>query len=98
SPHVPLEPEAIAAQVLEAAELGVTVVHLHARDTKQEPTADPAVYAQIIGLIRKSQPELVICVSLSGRVQTDFESRAAVLQLTGEHKPDMGSLTLSSMN
>jgi uncharacterized protein (DUF849 family) len=98
SPHVPLDPSAIAEQVLEAAALGITVVHLHARNEKQEPTADAGVYAQIIGLIRKERPDLVICVSLSGRVQTDFESRAAVLQLTGDLKPDMGSLTLSSVN
>ena len=32
---VPVEPGEIIAQVLEAAELGVNMVHLHAREVKQ---------------------------------------------------------------
>ncbi len=98
SPHVPLEPANIAAQVSEAAEIGITVVHLHARDPDGAPTHDPAVYADIIGRIRSNHPEVVICVSLSGRLCGEFEKRSAPLQLTGALKPDMASLTLSSVN
>ena len=98
SPHVPLDPQEIAEQVCEAAAVGVTVVHLHARDADGTPTHEPAVYARIIEGIRASHPDLVICVSLSGRLRGDFESRAAPLQLTGAVKPDMASLTLASMN
>ena len=98
SPHVPLDPHEIADQVGEAALIGVTVVHLHARDAEGSPTHDPDVFARIIEAIRASHPDLVICVSLSGRHRNDFESRAAPLQLTGEVKPDMASLTLASVN
>ena len=35
---------------------------------------------------------------MSGRAFTDFEKRAECLQLEGDVKPDMGSLTLSSLN
>jgi 3-keto-5-aminohexanoate cleavage enzyme len=98
SPHVPLDPHEIVDQVGEAAAAGVTVVHLHARDADGTPTHAPAMFARIIEGIRASHPDLVICVSLSGRLCNDFESRAAPLQLTGALKPDMASLTLSSMN
>jgi 3-keto-5-aminohexanoate cleavage enzyme len=98
SPHVPQDPREIADQVGEAALVGITVVHLHARDAEGMPTHDPEVFARIIEAIRASHPELVICVSLSGRHRNDFESRAAPLQLEGAVKPDMASLTLASMN
>jgi 3-keto-5-aminohexanoate cleavage enzyme len=37
-------------------------------------------------------------VSLSGRTFEELEKRAEVLQIDGDLKPDMGSLTLSSVN
>ena len=67
SRHVPLDPHEIADQVGEAALIGVTVVHLHARDAEGAPTHDPEVFARIIQAIRASHPDLVICVSLSGQ-------------------------------
>lgn len=98
NPHVPISPGEIAEQVEEAVALGITVVHLHARDENEAPSHDIDLYADIIGRVRDFAPELVICVSLSGRLRPDFESRSAPLLLTGKLKPDMGSLTLSSLN
>jgi 3-keto-5-aminohexanoate cleavage enzyme len=99
TPHVPLSVPEIVENVLEAAELGITTVHLHARD---EITGRPAyssdTYARIIEGIRAYDKELVIAVSTSGRTFQRFHQRAACLQLDGELKPDMGSLTLSSVN
>jgi uncharacterized protein (DUF849 family) len=97
--HVPVQPEEIIKQVLEVVELGVNMVHLHARDKDSGiPTYYKEIYAEIIGPIRKSAPELVICVSLSGRDFSEFEKRSQVLELDGDLKPDFGSLTLSSLN
>lgn len=98
SPHVPLSPDEIVEQVHAAVELGITVVHLHARDRDGEPSHDIDLYGEIIGKIRSFAPELVVCVSLSGRKRPDFESRSGPLTLEGNRKPDMGSLTLSSLN
>lgn len=99
TPYIPVTVPEIVEQVLEAADIGITMVHLHARDTKTgEPTYKSEVYAEIIAGIRKSRPDLVLCVSLSGRTFQEFEKRAAPLSLEGELKPDMGSLTLSSVN
>jgi uncharacterized protein (DUF849 family) len=48
--------------------------------------------------IREFNPKLIICVSTSGRVDPSFENRSRVLHLEGKAKPDMASLTISSMN
>jgi 3-keto-5-aminohexanoate cleavage enzyme len=97
--HVPIQPEEIITQVLETAELGVNMVHLHARDIETEaPTYKKEVYSEIISGIRQKNKDLVLCVSTSGRNFPEFEKRSQVLELTGEVKPDFGSLTLSSLN
>ena len=99
TPHVPVAVSEIIEDVHRATEIGITMVHLHARDEKTgEPTYISDVYARIISGIRTFAPELIICVSLSGRNFKEFEQRAEVLQLDGDLKPDMGSLTLSSLN
>ena len=99
TPHVPVDPDEIAADVHEACEIGITMVHLHAREAgSAEPTYKAEVYGRIIEKVRAFAPDLVICVSLSGRNFPELEKRSEPLQLTGDLKPDMGSLTLSSVN
>jgi uncharacterized protein (DUF849 family) len=98
SPHVPLQPDEIVADVRAALELGITAVHLHARTPSDEPTWQRDVYAETILRIRELAPELVINVSTSGRNWSDFERRADALFLDGDAKPDLASLTLSSLN
>ena len=98
SPSVPLQPDEIIRDVVAAAEVGITIVHLHARDDSGQPTHRKDVYARIIAGIREQVPDLVICVSTSGRKAKRFEERAEPLELKGDVKPDMASLTLSSLN
>lgn len=99
TPNVPVQPREIIEQVLEAADLGANMIHLHARDKKTgAPTFDKDVYAELIGGIRKKNKDLVLCVSTSGRDFPEFEKRSACLDLKGDLKPDFGSLTLSSLN
>jgi uncharacterized protein (DUF849 family) len=99
TPFVPVNVTEIVEDVHSAWEIGITKVHLHARDPRTEnPTYKKDIYASIIEGIRKYAPDLVICVSLSGRTFNKFEERSEVLDLEGSLKPDMGSLTLSSLN
>jgi uncharacterized protein (DUF849 family) len=99
TPFVPITASEIIEDVHEAWDIGITMVHLHARDENTgAPTYRSEVFGRIIEGIRKFSPELVICVSLSGRGIKEFEHRASPLQLEGALKPDMGSLTLSSLN
>ncbi|MEB8330730.1 3-keto-5-aminohexanoate cleavage protein [Flavobacteriaceae bacterium KMM 6897] len=99
TPYVPVSVSEIIEEVHQASELGITLVHLHARDAETgEPTHRKEVYGEIIGGIRNYAPDLVICVSLSGRNVSELELRADPLNLEGNLKPDFGSLTLSSLN
>jgi uncharacterized protein (DUF849 family) len=99
TPFVPITASEIIEDVHEAWDIGITMVHLHAREENTgAPTYRSEVFGRIIEGIRKFSPELVICVSLSGRGIKEFEHRASPLQLEGALKPDMGSLTLSSLN
>ena len=99
TPHVPVTVNEIVEDVHKAYELGITMTHIHARDEDSGvPTYKKEVYAEIIEGIRKYAPDLVICVSLSGRNFNTLDKRSDVLELTGNLKPDMGSLTLSSLN
>ena len=97
--HVPVKPPEIIDQVLEVADVGVNMVHLHARELDTGlSTYKKELYAEIIRGIRKNNKDLVLCVSTSGRHFSEFEKRSEVLELQGELKPDFGSLTLSSLN
>jgi len=99
TPYIPISVSEIVEDIHSAWELGITKVHLHARDSETEyPTYKKDVYASVIEGVRRFAPNLVICVSLSGRTFSKFEERSEVLELEGDLKPDMGSLTLSSLN
>lgn len=99
TPHIPITVNEIIEDVHKAYEIGITMVHIHAREEDSGiPTYKKEVYAKIISGIRRYAPDLVICVSLSGRNFNTFKKRADVLSLEGDLKPDMGSLTLSSLN
>ena len=91
----PLLPNEIIEEVHHANEVGISIVHLHARDEETlMNTYKKEVYQKIIEGIKKHCPELLICVSLTGRNFPELEKRTEVLQLY----PDMGSLTMSSLN
>jgi 3-keto-5-aminohexanoate cleavage enzyme len=99
TPEVPIHPPEIIAQVNQAVALGANMVHLHARDPiSGVPTYRKEVYAEIVAGVRAHHPALVICLSTSGRDFPEFAQRSECLDLAGDLKPDMGSLTLSSLN
>jgi uncharacterized protein (DUF849 family) len=98
SPHVPLTPEEVAADVRRCADLGAAIAHLHPRDADGLPSQDPAVAASLMRAVRDVVPDMVICATTSGRLDPELAGRAAVLDLDGEVRPEMASLTLGSLN
>jgi 3-keto-5-aminohexanoate cleavage enzyme len=98
SPHVPLSTSEILDDVAVCRERGASIVHVHARDENGAPTHRAEYFAPTIEGIRTIDPELVVCASCSGRFVSDLECRAEVLDLDGDAKPDMASLTLGSNN
>jgi uncharacterized protein (DUF849 family) len=93
--YAPLLPNEIIDTVHEANEIGISMVHLHVRDEDTlKNTYKKEVYQKIIEGVKKHCPDLLICVSLTGRNFPELEKRTEVLQL----QPDLGSLTMSSLN
>jgi uncharacterized protein (DUF849 family) len=98
SPYVPLTADEIAADCERCSALGASVFHLHARDSSGAPTYRADVYREIIDKVKTRCPDVIVCVSTSGRKFKSLAKRSEVLDLEGDVKPDMASLTLGSMN
>ena len=95
SPYLPVTPDEIASQAIEAAEAGASILHLHARNPADgRPTADPAVFMAFLPRIKQST-DAVINISTGGSSLMSLEERlAAALQA----EPEMCSLNMGSMN
>jgi len=98
TPHVPLEPDEIIADAVRCCDAGAAIVHVHARDRDGHPSYRADIFREIISGIRTERPNLMICATTSGRRYGAFDQRAAVLDLEGDAKPDMASLTTGSLN
>ena len=83
SPYIPVTTEEIVKETIECCRLGASMVHIHARDESEEPTYKKDAFADIIRPVRAACPDLIICVTTSGRVHNTFETRSEVLDLEG---------------
>lgn len=95
SPHLPLTPDQIAEQAIEAAHAGAAILHLHARNPADgSPTADPKVFDQFVPRI-KAATDAVINITTGGSTRMTLSDRLAYpLQA----QPEMCSLNMGSMN
>ena len=95
SEALPVTPDQIAHQSIEAAEAGAAIIHLHARNPETgEPTPDPNVFMQFLPRIKQSC-DAVVNVTTGGGLNMTLEERlAAPLKA----KPEMCSLNMGSMN
>jgi uncharacterized protein (DUF849 family) len=95
SPHLPLTPDEVATQAIEAAEAGAAILHLHARDPKDgKPTPDPEVFMQFLPRIKQATDAVVNITTGGGHGMTVQERLAAPLRAS----PEMCSLNMGSMN
>jgi uncharacterized protein (DUF849 family) len=61
SPHVPVTPEQIARNAVEAADAGAAVVHIHVRDPETgAPSRDPKLYREVVERVRETGTDVVI--------------------------------------
>lgn len=95
SPYLPLTPDEIAAQAIDAAQAGAAILHLHARDPGDgRPTPDPEVFERFVPRIRAAT-DAVINITTGGSTRMSLEERLAYpLRL----RPEMCSLNMGSMN
>jgi len=95
SAHLPVTPDAIAEQAVEAAQAGAAIIHLHARDPASGlPSADPALFVEIVERIR-ARSDAVLNLSTGGSSRMTLAERLAAARLI---RPEMCSLNMGSMN
>lgn len=113
TPHLPITPEHIARDCLEAAEAGAAAVHIHVRDPQSgKPSMEVELYRDVVDRIRRANRELIINLTTGpgGRfIPSDDNPRVAAPGSTllpplervkhiGLLKPDVCSLDLNTMN
>lgn len=98
NPSLPVTPAEIAADAKRCVDAGAAIVHLHARDEDGKPTYRLEAYREVVAAVRERCPDVIVCVSTSGRTFKTFEERSAVLDLEGPLAPELASLTLGSLN
>jgi len=95
SPYLPLTPDEVAHQAIEAAEAGAAILHLHARDPKDgRPTPDPKVFMAFLPRIKQASDAVINITTGGGHGMTLEERLAAPLAAS----PEMCSLNMGSMN
>jgi len=95
SEALPITPDQIAQQSIDAAEAGASIIHLHARDPETGiPTPDPDVFMQFLPRIKQST-DAVVNITTGGGLNMTLEDRLAA-PLKAE--PEMCSLNMGSMN
>ena len=95
SPYLPITPNEIAEQAIEAAEAGAAILHLHARDPNDgRPSPDPELFMEFLPRI-KQQTDAIINITTGGAPGfTEDDRLAAPLRAS----PEMTSLNMGSMN
>ncbi len=95
SPYLPVTPDEIAAQAIEAAEAGASVLHLHARDPLNgKPTPDPDVFMRFLPRIKEGT-NAVVNITTGGGQGMSLEDRVAAAERAS---PELCSLNMGSMN
>ena len=96
SPYLPVTPEQIAQNALDAADAGAAIVHVHARNPENgQPSADLGIYRKIVETIRAKNSNVVICITTGGGAGMTVEQRVSVVP---EFKPELASMNAGSMN
>jgi uncharacterized protein (DUF849 family) len=95
SPYLPVTPDEIAAEAIQAAEAGAAILHLHARDPQTgKPDQTPEAFARFLPRIKQST-NAVINLTTGG---SPFMTPAERVKPAAEFKPEVASLNMGSMN
>jgi len=95
SDALPITPDQIAEQAIDAAKAGAAILHLHARDPKDgRPTPDANVFMQFLPRIKQAT-DAVVNITTGGAVTMTVEQRISAANTLS---PEMCSMNMGSMN
>ncbi|MDP6104330.1 MAG: 3-keto-5-aminohexanoate cleavage protein [Gammaproteobacteria bacterium] len=89
SDKVPVTPQQIADSCIEAAQAGAAIVHIHVRNPETgAPARDPALYGEVVDIIRESNVDMIINLTAGMGGDLVFGSSEKPLPLN-ENRTDM---------
>lgn len=95
SEHLPITPDEIATQAIDAAEAGASILHLHARNPEDgRPSPDPDLFMQFLPRIKQSC-DAVVNITTGGSWTMTLEERLAAAERAS---PELCSLNMGTMN
>ena len=95
SDALPYTADDIAAQAIEAAEAGASILHLHARDPENgAPSVDPKDFAAFLPRIKQAS-DAVINISTGGSLTLSIQDR---IKPAATFSAEMCSMNMGSMN
>lgn len=92
NPNLPEQPHEIIEQALECWNAGAAIVHIHARDERGRPTANPHIFQEIVDGIR-AKSEVVICLSTGGAAKIPLHERVGMVPAL---RPELASFNIGS--
>lgn len=96
SPYLPITPDQIAENALDAAKAGAAIIHIHARNPETgQPSPDLKLYHEIVDRIYAKNKNVVICITTGGGAGMTVEQRVSVVP---EFKPELASMNAGSIN
>lgn len=100
SPYLPVTPEQIAQNAIDAAAAGAASVHIHVRNPQEGdyygvPVSDMNLFQEVIDRIRAVNKDVIICTTTGGGDGMTVEERVKVVS---EFKPKLASMNAGSIN
>ena len=96
SPYLPVTPDQISQNAIDAANAGAAIVHIHARNPETgQHSADLNIYREIVEKIQAKNKDVIICITTGGGLGMTIEQRVSVVP---EFKPELASMNAGSIN
>ena len=95
SDALPITPDQIATQAIDAAKAGAAILHLHARDPKDgRPSSEASVFMQFLPRIKQAT-DAVVNITTGGAVTMTVDQRISAANTLS---PEMCSMNMGSIN
>jgi uncharacterized protein (DUF849 family) len=95
SPHLPVTPDEIATQAVDAAKAGASILHLHARDPENgRPAGAPEIFNRFLPRIKQAC-DAIVNITTGGGQGMSIDER---IKAAEAFSPEMTSLNMGTMN
>lgn len=100
SPYLPVTPEQIAQNAIDAANAGAASVHIHIRNPQEgpyygAPFTSMELFKEVFDRIRAVNKDVIICTTTGGGMGMSIEER---VQVVSTFQPELASMNAGSIN